>query len=284
MLDNTDSIARQADNADEIHVVDDVVRGVCSFSWNTPVATADGPVWISDIAVGDLVLAYHEGLRTTGSYTVTAVWAHDDPIILHVTLDGEVITTTPEHPFFVLLRGWVPAAELHIGDAVRRADGSYGRVDAVRVEVRTQRMYNFTVADAHTYFVGDDAWLVHNACWPPDLSGIKDKLEKIAKKFPPTSGNCHKCADAMADLIRGLGYDVDIAHFVSPSRTGWMGTLDNRTIGLNNWHEMVRIKGQGEELFIDAEVLLKNGSNPIKQKDLIQYYQDADLWSISFYR
>jgi hypothetical protein len=25
-------------------------------------------------------------------------------------------------------------------------------------------MYNFSVADAHTYFVGNDQWLVHNEC------------------------------------------------------------------------------------------------------------------------
>jgi len=32
----------------------------------------------------------------------------------------------------------------------------------VKVVVQPQRMYNLTVADAHTFFVGDGEWLVHN--------------------------------------------------------------------------------------------------------------------------
>lgn len=169
---------------------------------------------------------------------------------------------------------------------MRQQDGEYEAVESLRVVRIAQRMYNLTVAEAHTFFVGEAQWLVHNTncSWPPDLSGVKDKLEEVAKKFPPTSGQCHKCADAMADFIRSLGYEVDIAHFVSPSRTGWMGTLDNRTIGTNGWHEMVRIKGPNEDLLIDAEILLKRGPHPVRQQDLTQYYQDADLWSVSFYR
>lgn len=156
---SSDSVVRQGDHAEEIRVT-----GECSFSWNTPVATTEGQVPISEIDSGDLVLAYHEGLRTTGFYTVTATWTHDDPVIITITLDGEEIETTPEHPFYVLLRGWVPAEDLHAGDAVRRANGTYGRVDNVRIERRTQRMYNLTIADAHTFFVGEGEWLVHNTC------------------------------------------------------------------------------------------------------------------------
>lgn len=102
--------------------------GTCSFSWDTPVTTAEGLVPISTLAIGDLVLAYHEGLGVTGYYPVTATWSHLDPVLVTITLDGEAIETTPEHPFYVLLRGWVPAEDVRPGDAVRRADGSYGRV------------------------------------------------------------------------------------------------------------------------------------------------------------
>jgi hypothetical protein len=34
-------------------------------------------------------------------------------------------------------------------------------------------MYNFTVAAAHTYFVGDGQWLVHNECPLFSQSGIR---------------------------------------------------------------------------------------------------------------
>ncbi len=46
---------------------------------------------------------------------------------------------------------------------MRKLDGTYGTVDALKVERNPQRMYNLTVYTAHTFFVGDGRWLVHNA-------------------------------------------------------------------------------------------------------------------------
>ncbi len=57
--------------------------------------------------------------------------------------------------------GWVPAGELLLGDVVRSAAGA---VDALVLVASPQVMYNLTVAEAHTFFVGDGQWLVHNAC------------------------------------------------------------------------------------------------------------------------
>jgi len=39
-----------------------------------------------------------------------------------------------------------------------------GAVDAVVSTDGTAEVYNLTVDEAHTYFVGDGAWLVHNSC------------------------------------------------------------------------------------------------------------------------
>jgi hypothetical protein len=94
----------------------------------------------------------------------TAVWVHDDPVILLLTIDGEVVETTPEHPFYTEDGLWVPAGELEIGDLVYKADGEFGTVESVAVVCRLQPMYNLTVVRAHTFFVGDEQWLVHNDC------------------------------------------------------------------------------------------------------------------------
>ena len=142
----------------------DAVKAACSFPADTPVLTDDGAVAISDIAVGQQVVAWDEANGTTGTYTVTASWAHLDPVIIVLTLDGERLEATPEHPFYVVGKGWTTAAALQVGDAVQQADGTPGRVDAVMIEQRPQVMYNLTVATAHTYFVGEGEWLVHNAC------------------------------------------------------------------------------------------------------------------------
>ena len=151
------------------HFGDDALRalgracGANSFSADTLVATPDGEQPISTLQVGDQVLAYNQETGTTGAYTVTAVLVHDDPAQLHLTIDGETLDTTPEHPFYTLLRGWVAATALRVGDQVQREDGSYGAVEAVRLDPTPRRMYNLTVAEAHTFFVGEQHWLVHNA-------------------------------------------------------------------------------------------------------------------------
>jgi hypothetical protein len=144
-----------------------------SFSADTPVMTTEGEIPISEVEVGDLVLAYNEETGETGYYTVTAVMVHIDPTIVHLTIDGETIETTPEHPFYVmdsapwLATGesqgrWVDAGDLHVGDAVRQVDGTTGLVQAVVVVERSQPMYNLTVAVAHTFFVGERQWLACN--------------------------------------------------------------------------------------------------------------------------
>ena len=60
------------------------------------------------------------------------------------------------------------AGDLTIGDEIVSADGTHGIVDAVVLTDGTAEVYNLTVDEAHTYFVGDGAWLVHNSCtWVP---------------------------------------------------------------------------------------------------------------------
>ena len=137
---------------------------LCSFSADTPVTTDNGEHAIGTLRIGDHVLAYDEALGAIGYYTVTAVMVHDDPVIAYVSINSSLIETTPEHPFYTPMHGWVNAGDLWSGVMVRDAAGEYGVVQWVTSITRTQPMYNLTVAVAHTFFVGDGQWLVHNAC------------------------------------------------------------------------------------------------------------------------
>jgi hypothetical protein len=56
---------------------------------------------------------------------------HQDPVIALLTIDGEVIEATPEHPFYTTEGEWVPAGALLPGDEVLKADGRFGIVQAV---------------------------------------------------------------------------------------------------------------------------------------------------------
>ncbi|KAB8140646.1 hypothetical protein F8S13_23125 [Chloroflexia bacterium SDU3-3] len=126
-------------------------------------STASGLRPISQIAVGELVLAWDETTRSTGYYTVTAVMLHTDAAQVHLSVGGEHVETTPEHPFSTLERGWVAAGDLWDGAHVRRADGSYALTLVLWLDAEPQVMYNLTVATAHTFFVGVERALVHNA-------------------------------------------------------------------------------------------------------------------------
>lgn len=166
-VDKSSDVARSLDGG---HVLsDDALRALakfeqpCSFSAETSVSTSNGLVPISSIKPGEMVLAHSEILGKTGYYTVTAAFAHVDTDILTLTIGQEVLETTPAHPFYVG-GDWVPAADLAVGDAVASAAGETAVIHRIVRSTRTEMMYNLTVAEAHTYFVGSGKYLVHNAC------------------------------------------------------------------------------------------------------------------------
>jgi len=53
---------------------------------------------------------------------------------------------------------------VQVGDEIPSADGTHSIVDAVILTDGTAEVYHLTVDEAHTYFVGDGSWLVHNKC------------------------------------------------------------------------------------------------------------------------
>ncbi len=87
--------------------------------------------------------------------------------ILHVHVRGELIRCTTEHPFFVKNWGWVAAKDLEPGDLVSSWDGQWVAVDEVFHTGIEEKVYNITVGEFHTYFVGGNEWgfsvWVHNA-------------------------------------------------------------------------------------------------------------------------
>ncbi len=169
-VDNAIDASKLTDNlGDAANIVGDF----CSFSADTEVATSEGSQTISTVEVGDYVLAWNETDGTFGYYEVTDTFSHEDKVLTELVVDGEWIETTPEHPFYVEGKGWTPADELRTGDKIRQADGTTGIVWLKWNVYKTQEMYNLTVDTAHTFFVGEGQWLVHNACKPktPNIHG-----------------------------------------------------------------------------------------------------------------
>jgi len=87
-------------------------------------------------------------------------------LIWNLRVKGRDIRTTAEHPFWVEGRGWTPCNALQVGDRLRLREG-WTAVEAVEDTGVWEAVYNFRIADDHTYFVGCTEWgfsvWAHNA-------------------------------------------------------------------------------------------------------------------------
>lgn len=134
-----------------------------SFAAGTQIATPHGLEDIASIHSGDQVWAMSEN-GTAGAYTVLALHQRDADDVVEVQVNGKTIVTTREHPFWTQPRGWVQAYQLLPGDRLLDKDGESLKVEEVSASGDATRVYNFEVAEAHTYFAGDSdkQVLVHN--------------------------------------------------------------------------------------------------------------------------
>lgn len=85
------------------------------FVGTTSVRMADGTSKpISEVSVGDLVISYESGEWVPKE--VTKVMKSEASALVRVAHGSAKTFATPDHPFYVRDRGWVPAAELEPGD------------------------------------------------------------------------------------------------------------------------------------------------------------------------
>jgi Pretoxin HINT domain len=130
----------------------------------TEVLTPDGEKSIEEIQVGDWVVA--DDPNTVGEIEykqVTDTFVRHTDKLVDLFIDGEVISTTEEHPFWTPDRGWVEAKDLTVGSLVQTSDGRVVDVDGVEIREGSFEVYNFKVEGFHSYFVSDLGVLVHNA-------------------------------------------------------------------------------------------------------------------------
>jgi hypothetical protein len=79
-------------------------------------------------------------------------------LLWELRVGGQVLLTTSEHPFYVPGVGWKTLRELQVGERLLCEDGSTLPIEGVRDKLKWQTVYNFRVANWHTYFVGCDSW------------------------------------------------------------------------------------------------------------------------------
>ena len=109
-------------------------------------------VWSMDMETGEIVLA-----------KVTETFQREAPEIVTVTVAGEGVETTTEHPFWVDGKGWTAAKDLSQSDKVVSYSGELLEVENISIVAAPTPVYNFEVEGTHTYYVSGANVLVHNA-------------------------------------------------------------------------------------------------------------------------
>lgn len=104
--------------------------------------------------------------------------------LVHITLDsGKSITATDGHPFRTS-EGWRDAVLLKKGGKLLLKGSGEGDDDSagvatienVRTEVKIVRVYNLEVENLHTFFVGEEGYVVHNGRCTPKMRKEWEKL------------------------------------------------------------------------------------------------------------
>jgi hypothetical protein len=164
---------------------------VC-FVAGTPLLTPDGAKAIEDFRPGDLVLSRNE-LDPEGpveAKVIEEVFERHGPA-QYLTIGGQRIGTTAAHPFWVRGKGWLPAAEIVVGDHLLGHDGRWAVVAAKEDSGGWQALYNLNVTDFHTYFVGCAEWRfdlwAHNLDYS-QKEDIAKEYQKHLDKFGKRSG------------------------------------------------------------------------------------------------
>ena len=205
------------------------------FAAGTMIETADGDHTIEEIQIGDLVLSANPETGEIAYKPVVNTYVHVTDTVLYLTIDEEIIETTEDHPFWVEGQGWTSAKLLQPGDVVRLKDGSTQCVDNIEIvelpEGEYVAVYNFEVADFHTYFVSDFdaaslAFDIVSFCIEPTPMGAVDILTDVVGLVTPgvpsaglkvgvhaaeTAYDAYKAVDTVHDLSKAADVAITVS-------------------------------------------------------------------------
>ncbi|TAE40439.1 MAG: DUF4114 domain-containing protein [Oscillatoriales cyanobacterium] len=163
-----------------------VAGGPMCFVAGTEILTVDGIKNIEDIQVGDWVIA--DDPTTPGGIEAKEVldtFENEATELYDLYVDGEVISTTAEHPFWVPGQGWVKAKDLVVGDLLQTDKETFVDVDKIDRREGDFKVYNFEVEGFPTYFVSELGILVHNTCEPHGRPILNTRLsDRVTKALP----------------------------------------------------------------------------------------------------
>ncbi|WP_415830431.1 polymorphic toxin-type HINT domain-containing protein, partial [Kibdelosporangium persicum] len=197
----------------------DIKRIPCNcFPAGTPVAVANGSKPIEQIAVGDHVWARQISTGRSQLRRVEGLFNKHATEMLTISV-GENVHVTPQHPFWVVGKGWVDAGKVAVGDQFQSLSGGKPVVEAVTVQPVVTTVYNFEVEGDHNYYITKAQLLVHN-CDVKSLIKNDSFLVKAAEK----AGSDQKVQKELDELI---------GKFMSGNKNPGLGTSPLPGTGLS---------------------------------------------------
>ncbi|MHC5537974.1 polymorphic toxin-type HINT domain-containing protein [Singulisphaera rosea] len=135
------------------------------FNAGTPVRTLEGLRRIETLRVGDQVLSQDISTGSLGFQPILVVHHNAPGETLRIRLeDGEILTASVYHRFWLAGKGWAMARELKAGDVLRTLKGP-SRIESVEEGI-VEPLFNLVVAQTRTFFVGNSDTLVHDNTLP----------------------------------------------------------------------------------------------------------------------
>ncbi len=179
-----------AEAIDDLLIFDDngiikVCTGGNCFVSGTQVHTKNGITSIETIQENDIVLSYNETAKTNSWQKVTNVFNKTATKLQRIITSVDTLWATPEHKFYAKAKGWVQAAALTTGMLLQTETGVANIVNNTAID-STTTVYNFTVANTHTYYVGKTIGLLtHNDCGDIGdfLASLGDRQSDFIKYF-----------------------------------------------------------------------------------------------------
>jgi hypothetical protein len=156
-------------------------------------------------------------------------------------------------------------------------------VDALVITDGTAEVYNLTVDEAHTYFVGDGEWLVHNSC-PPNGD---DYQPNIVYRNPSIRMNEHPGAlkEGFHPKDPNATYTIE-GHIINGSRVTFKSQYISTTKSLDiarQYRENPNIpiyaidlnKVQGNVFDLTIESVLNENVKGIMSRNFARYSQEV---------
>ena len=230
------------------------------FPAGTLIQTEHGTKPIEDIQIGDLVWAYDEDTNTTALQPVVDIMQNETDHTISLYTETEVIETTATHPFYTQ-DGWKDASELQTGDQIKTQNQENVEIKNTKFNYEPKKVYNFTVAHFHTYFVGQQKALVHNTgkC-----------ISKLAENFAKTWDDLAKFKHCFTE-----GTLVKIENGYTPIETLQKGDL----VACYNFENTEVVYSAVKEVYHnEADNFLKI----YVEDDVVECTQTHQFWSATY--